>query len=175
MGTRNHHLVLAESQQYVVDSTNLCRALNNRVEHRLDIGRRPADDTEHLGRCRLMLQGLAQFCVAFLQFFKQPHVFNRDDGLISECGYKLYLLLREWLDSLSPDYDHPNGDTFPEHRNSEYGPETADFLRPGPLIIGVGQNIVNMNRPSLRYDTPGYRLSPWGKDRISLKEFFVLR
>src|SRR5215831_11886490 len=62
--------------------------------------------------------------------------------------------------TLSPDYDHPNGHTFPEHWNSEYGPETADFLRPGPLIIGVGQNIVNMNRPSLRYDTPGYRLSP---------------
>ena len=62
-----------------------------------------------------------------------------------------------------------------EHRNSEYGPETANFLSLGPLKIGVGQNVVDMNRPSLRYNTPGYRISPWGRDRISLKKFFVSR
>ena len=36
------------------------------IEHRLHVRGRAADDAEHLGRCRLMLQGLAQFCVALL-------------------------------------------------------------------------------------------------------------
>ena len=63
---------LAESQHHVINPTNPGRALDNGVEHRLHVGRRAADDAEHLGRCGLMLQGLAQFCVAFLDFFEQP-------------------------------------------------------------------------------------------------------
>ena len=37
------------------------RALDDGVEHRLHVGRRAADDAEHLGGRRLMLQRLAQF------------------------------------------------------------------------------------------------------------------
>ena len=57
---------LVKSQHYVINPTNPCRALDNRVEHRLHIRRRAADDAEHLGRRGLMLQRLAQFCVALL-------------------------------------------------------------------------------------------------------------
>ena len=42
-----------------------------------------------------MLQRLAQFCVALLQFLEQPHVFDGDDGLIGEGLEKLDLLIRE--------------------------------------------------------------------------------
>ena len=38
----------------------------------------------HLGRRRLMLQGLAQFGVALVEFFKQPHVLDGDYRLIGE-------------------------------------------------------------------------------------------
>ena len=31
-----------------------------------------------------MLQRLAQFCVALLEFFEQPHVLDRDHGLVGE-------------------------------------------------------------------------------------------
>ena len=75
---------LAESQHDVINPTNPRGALDDSVEHRLHVRGRAADDAEHLGRCRLMLQGLAQFCVALLQFLEQPHVLDGDDGLVSK-------------------------------------------------------------------------------------------
>src|SRR5215510_3923923 len=56
----------AESQSYIINPTNPCGAFDNCVEDWLHVRRRSTDDSEHLGRCRLMLQRLAQFCVALL-------------------------------------------------------------------------------------------------------------
>ena len=75
---------LAESQHQIINPTNPRRALDDRIEDRLHVRRRAADDAEHLGRCRLMLQRLAQFCVALLQFFEQPHVLDGDHGLVGK-------------------------------------------------------------------------------------------
>ena len=66
MSPRNHNVPLAESQHHVIDPANPGGALDDGVEHRLHVRRRAADDAEHLGRCRLMLQRLAQFRVALL-------------------------------------------------------------------------------------------------------------
>ena len=85
MSPQNHSIALAESQHHVIDPTNLGRARDNRIEHRLHVRRRAADDAEHFGCCSLMFQRLAQFRVALLQFFEQPHVLNRDHGLVGKC------------------------------------------------------------------------------------------
>ena len=45
----HHRVSFAESQHYIINPTNLRRALDNRVEHRLHVRRRAADDAEHLG------------------------------------------------------------------------------------------------------------------------------
>ena len=66
MSPRNHIVALAESQHHVINPANPCGALDDGVKHRLHVGRRAADDAEHLGRRGLMLQRLAQFCVALL-------------------------------------------------------------------------------------------------------------
>ena len=66
MSPRNQTVPLAESQHHVIDPTNPRRALDDGVEHRLHVSGRAADDAEHLGRCRLMLQRLAQFRIALL-------------------------------------------------------------------------------------------------------------
>ena len=63
MSARNHVVALAESQHHVVDPANLSRALDDGVEHRLHVRGRAADDAEHLGRRRLMLQRFAQFAL----------------------------------------------------------------------------------------------------------------
>ena len=70
MSPWNRMFALVQSQYHVVDPTNPGGAFDYRVEDRLHIRRRAADDAEHLGGCRLMLQRLAQFCVALLQFFE---------------------------------------------------------------------------------------------------------
>ena len=81
MGSRNHSVSLVESQHHIINPTNPRRALDDGVEDRLHVRRRAADDAEHLGRCRLMLQCLAQFRIALLNFFEQANVLNGDNGL----------------------------------------------------------------------------------------------
>src|SRR5262249_50271780 len=81
MSPRSEHGAVLESQHHVIDPTNLCGALDDGVEHRLHVRQRVADNTEHLGRRRLMLQSLAQFCVALLQFLEQAHVLDSDHRL----------------------------------------------------------------------------------------------
>ena len=81
MGPRNHNVTLGESQDHVMNSTNTGGALDDGVEDRLHVRRRPANDAEDLGRCRLMLQRFAQFRIAFAEFFEQTHVLDRDYGL----------------------------------------------------------------------------------------------
>src|SRR4030095_10249529 len=93
MGARKHTAALAQSQRNIIDSTHLCGALDDCVEHRLHIRRRAADNSEHLRCCRLMFQGFAQFCVALLQFLEQADVFNRDNGLVGEGFEKRDLLV----------------------------------------------------------------------------------
>ena len=61
MSPRDHCVPGSKSQVYVIDSANPRRALDNGIQHRLHVRRRPADDAEHFGGCRLMLQRLAQF------------------------------------------------------------------------------------------------------------------
>ena len=74
----------AESQHQVINPANPCRALDDSIEHRLDIGRRAADDAENLARRSLLLQSFAQIRVALLEFFEQPHVLDGDHGLGGE-------------------------------------------------------------------------------------------
>ena len=64
MSPRNRLVPLTESQHHIIDPANLCRALDDGIEDRLHVGGRAADDAEHLGGRRLMLQRLAQFGVA---------------------------------------------------------------------------------------------------------------
>ena len=84
MSPQNHSVPLVETQYYVINPTNPRSALDDGVEHRLHVSRRAADDAEHLGRRRLMLQRLAQLRVALAEFFEQAHVFDGDHGLVGE-------------------------------------------------------------------------------------------
>ena len=101
MSPRNYNVPLGESQYHVINPADPGRALDDGVEHRLHVRWRTADDAEHLGRCGLMLQSLAQFRVARLELLKQPHVLDRDHGLIGESLKKFDLLFREGSNFLS--------------------------------------------------------------------------
>ena len=114
-----------ESQHHVIDSTNPRRALDDGVEHRLHVRGRAADDAEHLGRCRLMLQGLAQFCVALLEFFEQPHVLDGDHRLVGEGFEKRDLLIEKGRTSVRRIVNHPNRNAFAEQRRGQNRSDTA--------------------------------------------------
>src|SRR5262249_25820862 len=133
------------------DSTYLRRALDNRVEHRLHIRWRAADDAEHFGCGRLMLQRFAQFGVALLDLLEQANILNSDDGLGSEGFKQLDLLFREGTDLHSANANHPNGDTLAHKRSFKIRAKTNLLLvSPRFWIFGVDLccEVVNVNRPS---------------------------
>jgi hypothetical protein len=49
MSPQMRFTALVKSQDYVINSTNPCGALDDRVQYRLHIGGRAADDAKHLG------------------------------------------------------------------------------------------------------------------------------
>src|SRR5262249_45229041 len=105
MSPRNRFVPLVESQHYVINSTNPGSALDNGVKHRLHIRRRATYDAQHLGRCGLMLQRLAQFRIALLDLLEQPDIFDGNDGLRSEGLNQFYLPLAERMDFLAADIE----------------------------------------------------------------------
>src|SRR5215831_14460344 len=78
MSPQNRSAPFVEPQHYIIDPANLCCTLYNGIEDRLHVRRRAADNAEHLGGRRLMLQSLAEFRIAFLNFLEQPHVLDGD-------------------------------------------------------------------------------------------------
>src|SRR5262245_18092310 len=92
MSPSDHCVPLAEPQHHVINPTNPRYALDDGVEDRLHVRRRAADDPEHLGRRRLMLQRFAQFCIALLDLLEQPNVLDGDDRLVGK-GFKKFNLL----------------------------------------------------------------------------------
>src|SRR5262245_15675220 len=64
------------------------RALNQGLQHRLEIESGAADDLEHVGGRGLLLQ-------RFAQLVQQPRVLDRDRRLVGECLDQLDLLVGE--------------------------------------------------------------------------------
>src|SRR5262245_60062862 len=145
---RRHHIALAKSQQHVVDPTNPRGTLDDSVEDWLNVSGRAADDAEHLGGCRLMLQRLAQFGVTLLQFLEQPDILNRDHGLISEGLEESDLLIGERIDFGTANENRSNRNILAHQRHSKLG--SISFINAGlgdlrKLSCGYSQQILNMD------------------------------
>ena len=77
-------------------------------------------------RRRLMLQSLAQFCVALLDLLEQPHVLDGDDGLGGEGLEQLDLLVGERTNFRSANHNRPDGSTLPQQRRGKYSARSTD-------------------------------------------------
>src|SRR5262245_1748491 len=75
------HPVLLPSYRGVVGATKAASRFNKRLQYRLEIESRAADDLEYVGGGGLLLQRLAQLV-------EQPRVLDGDDGLVSEGGHQ---------------------------------------------------------------------------------------
>src|SRR5262249_38997109 len=76
--------------------------------------------------------------------------------LVGEGCYKLNLLVGERLDPDSPNRDDTNDRIFPQHRHGEDGPMHPRIVAMivGPAILGIFQDIVNMDNATLQGGAP---------------------
>src|SRR5262245_30323606 len=128
MRPRNQIVALTESQLHVINSANARSTFDDSIQERLHVRRRAADDAQHLGRRRLMLQGLPQFCVALLDLFEQSHVLDRDHGLVSEGLKKFDLFFSKWSNFLAADGDHSDRNTLSQQWRAECGSHSGNWL-----------------------------------------------
>ena len=127
---------------HVVNAANPRSAFYDGIEHWLHVRRRATDDAEHLGRCRLMFQRLAQFCVALLDLFEKPHVFDGDHRLIGEGFEKLNLPFSERPDLHPTNHDCTDRDAFAEQRCGQHGAKAEPIhgdLGLWKLVIGLSR------------------------------------
>src|SRR5262249_523789 len=96
-----------------------CGRLDQRIEHRSQIERRPADDLEHLRGGGLLLQRFGQLPRALLLRLKQPRVLNCDNRLVSEGFDQLDLLVSEWPYGSPVQDEHPNWNPLMKKRHPE--------------------------------------------------------
>ena len=97
------------------------RRFDQRIEHRLQIEGRAADDLEHVGGGGLLLQD-CQIVGALAQLVEQPRVLDGDDRLGGEVLNQLDLLVGEWPHLLTINADRTDQLILLEHRHDEDGP-----------------------------------------------------
>src|SRR5262249_33688978 len=95
---------------------------DERVEHRLQIEGRAADDLEHVGGGGLLLQRLAKLV-------EQASVLDGDDGLGSKVLYQLDLLFAERLDVLAINGNCTNRLIVVKHRDHNQTSDAGNLDR----------------------------------------------
>jgi len=122
----------------VVGAAQLPRRFDQRVEYRRQIEGRSADDLEHVGGGRLLLQG-------FAQLVEQARVLDGNDRLIGKGSHQLDLFRSKWLRNGFRYKDHPYDISFAQKRDAERGSVAAKLLSLTPGILRVRQHVGNLN------------------------------
>jgi hypothetical protein len=91
----------------------------------------------------------AKIVGALSQFIKQPCVLDGDDGLISKSLYHVNLPLRERLDPLAREVQHPDRLPLAHQRDAKHRPYLCDRDRLRDLVFLVVSKVGNLQRPAL--------------------------
>ena len=89
-----------------------------------------------------------EFLRARLYIVEQPHVFDRDHGLVSESLHQLDLLVGERVHDLPLEEQHANRSSFSEQRHAQH---RADVSTPGyvrQFAVRVRLRIHDLNGPT---------------------------
>src|SRR5215471_3844007 len=89
-------LIPLDSNESAQMSVAKCHgAPENLVEDGLRVGGRTGNHAEDLARRRLLLERFGEIAIARLKLREQPHVLDRDDGLVGEGLEQANLLIGE--------------------------------------------------------------------------------
>ena len=145
-----HQQVLTVSQQncHVIRHTKAACNARDRIQYRLKIEFRAADDRQHLADRRLILQGfrelmgtLRNLARARLLRLEETRVLDGDDGLVGKGSDQLDLFRGKRLRHLSCHEDHSYRSSLPQQRGAERRSVAADLLRITTHIFRIGQHV----------------------------------
>ncbi len=125
LGLAAQLVVVTNPEQSSLRLTERSRAGDDPFEYHREFSRIRTDEPQHFARCRLELERLGKFGVAFLDLGEQPGVVDRDGRLVGEG------LQQRQLDVGEPPRCHPDEGDCPEHI-------AAVRQREGELTPGAG-------------------------------------
>src|SRR5262245_38454364 len=149
-----------------IGTRKMDRMIDDGLQHDLEIERRAYRSTN-------LAQGY-EIAIAGLQLPKQPHVLDGDDGLVSEGGDELNLLVGKRPHGLPLQDHHADRRTFSEQWNSQHRALAADFGDLRHLVFGIAQNVSDLHGLAVQQGSPPERTRP-RRDRVGLHERMVFR
>src|SRR5207237_3374933 len=103
-GKRVGVIRLTPEDHGLIGNAQPSRSLDYRVEHRLQVESRAADDLQHITRRGLIFERLLEIARALTQFIQEPRVFHCDDRLGCEVLQERDLLVGERSHFLTIDH-----------------------------------------------------------------------
>jgi hypothetical protein len=144
----------------------------HRLKDRFQLAWRAGDHTQHLGGRGLLLQRFRELAGACLHLVEQPHVLDRDHRLVGEGSEQLDLLVGKGLHRATSQGDDADRAAFPQQRDTEHGPQSAEFLRLAQDVFGIGRNVRHLHG-SARDDRSPKHGSSARRDRVTSHVFVV--
>ena len=142
IGFEVERLALLQVDDAVVRIAQLLRRADERVQHRLQIERRAADDLQHVGGRDLLMQ-------RFLCLIEQGNIADRDDSLVRKRCNKLDLPPSEGLHPPAGQDEHAYHFSRANERHTESRALPRKSRRFGKRIFGVDRNIGDLDGPPL--------------------------
>src|SRR5262249_29662789 len=116
----------------------MCGGLDERIENRLELGDRAADDLEHIGGGGLLLQRFTEIARARLHLVEQPYVLDRNHRLVGEGLDQLDLFVGKWSHDRAVHDEHTNRSSLPQERHTEHCAKAALFLNFNKGVFRIG-------------------------------------
>ena len=136
--------------------------LDERIQHRLQIERRAADDLEHVrGGCLLLQERLGEIMGARLHLVEQAHIADRDHRLIGEGLQQRDLLFAEGMHLDAAHDDRADTLALARQRHREDG-AVAHAPRELPAVgefLAFLRQVMDMDRPLVDEGAPDHPLA----------------
>src|SRR5262249_42654659 len=129
----------------------------NGIKHRLHVGGRAANDAEHLGGCRLMLQSFPQFRGALLDLLEQAGVLDRDHGFVGQSFWKGKLFFGKRANLHPTNHNCSDRDTLTQQWRNKYGPDAqSSGERRWEVLLWFCCKVMNVNGLPVNDSSAGY-------------------
>ena len=143
------------------------RALDDRLQDRLEVRGRRADDPQDLGGGRLLFERLGEVGVLGLKIVDQPGVLDRNHGLVGEGGHEVDLLVAEGADLGPVHEEHADQIVLFQHRDARRGSLAAHPLGHLGFVLGVGEDVDDVDDPALERGPSDRRAASGADDVLS--------
>src|ERR1700688_2488365 len=152
---------VAQANRAVEGAAQVDSGGNQRIENRLQVERRTADDLEHLGGRNLLLQGFAEIVGFRLHLIEQAHIADSDHGLIGESLQQTDLFVPEGIYFEAAKQNRSDALTLAQQGHGQNAANALgayaarQFLAVGKLVALVGENVTHMHRLAIQKCPPG--------------------